>query len=107
MVDVPVSRRSGPRAKVDLPVTLARAHGNPVTGRTLDLGAGGMRVQAARPLRIDEMLTFDLAVDASEHVGGHCRVLREQVSNCYAVAFEHLAPGVRASLERVVGAHCV
>lgn len=104
MTDTPVSRRSGPRAKVDLPVTLVRAHGNPVSGRTLDLGAGGMRVRAARPLQVNEMLTFDLAVEGEGHVEGHCRVLREQAANCYAVGFEHLPPAVRACFERVVGA---
>ena len=102
MAVAPNTRPSGPRAKVDLPVTLMRAHGNPVAGRTLDLGAGGMRLHVDRPLRVDERLAFDLEVDGAEHVEGNCRVLREQAANCYAVGFEHLRPAACDRLERIV-----
>ena len=84
------SRRAAPRADVSLPVSLARPHGNPVTGRTVDLSTGGARITCDRPLRIDEVLAFDLCCDGDRHVCGHCRVLREHVGQTYAVRFEHL-----------------
>ena len=84
-------------------MTLARPHGNPVQCKTVDLGAGGMRVSADRPLQVDELLDFDITLDESEHVSGQCRVLREQVSNCYALRFEYLPAPAAASLTRVVG----
>ena len=84
-------------------MTRVRPHGNPVRCKTVDLGAGGMRVSADRPLQVDEMLDFDLVLDDSEHVSGQCRVLREQFSNCYALRFEYLPAPAAASLTRLVG----
>lgn len=83
-------RRSTPRAKVYLPLTLARAerHGAPVAARTVDLSTGGARVVADRPLKVDELLRFDLDCTGGAHVCGECRVLREHVGRTYAVRFE-------------------
>ena len=85
-------RRSSPRAKVYLPLTFARAerHGGPVAARTIDLGTGGARVVSERPLKVDELLRFDLDCTGGEHVCGECRVLREHVGRTYAVRFERL-----------------
>jgi len=36
--------RRSRRAAVELPVTLLRSQGNPITSRTVEVGIGGMRV---------------------------------------------------------------
>ena len=86
-------RRSAPRAKVYLPLTLERSarHGAPVAARTIDLSTGGARVVSERPLKVDEVLRFDLDCTGGTHVRGECRVLREHVGRTYAVRFERLA----------------
>ena len=94
------SRRCAPRAEVELPVTLARSRGNPIASRTVDLGPGGMRVCAGRPLVVDELLVFDL-VCAEGAVAGRARVLREHVGSVYALRFEGLAPHASEALGRL------
>jgi hypothetical protein len=96
------TRRSSPRVALAVEVTLMRAHGNPVVCRTQDLGPSGMRVAAARPLAIDELLDFALAVDGIEHVGGHARVVREHVPRVYGMRFEHLSDEATEHLRRLV-----
>ena len=85
-------RRASPRVEIELPLTFARAkrHGNPVSARTVDLSTGGARVKADRPLKVDEVLLFDLCCEGDTHVCGECRVLREHVGQTYAVRFERL-----------------
>ena len=80
-------RRHAPRAPVQLDCTLTRRKGPAVAGRTLDLGPGGMRVFTDRPLGIDEVLHFDIAVQGA-HLDGDARVLREQAPHVYALRFE-------------------
>ena len=98
-------RRASPRAEVQLPLTFRRrkGHGNPVLGQTIDLSTGGARVSAARPLKVDELLEFDLSCDGQTHVCGECRVLREHVGQTYAVRFERLdgEEQARRRLERL------
>ena len=97
-------RRATPRVAVELPVTFARAkrHGRPVAARTVDLSTGGARVVADRPLKVDEVLTFDLSCPDESHVCGECRVLREHVGRTYAVRFERLDdPAAARELERL------
>jgi c-di-GMP-binding flagellar brake protein YcgR len=86
-------RRKAPRAEVRLPVTFFRAkgHGQPVSARTIDLSTGGARVAADRPLRVDEVLHFDID-EGHTHVCGECRVLREHTGQTYAVRFERFEP---------------
>ncbi|HEV2754370.1 MAG TPA: PilZ domain-containing protein [Actinomycetota bacterium] len=85
-------RRAAPRGLVQLPLTFARAerHGKPVSAHTIDLSAGGARVCADRPLKVDEVLRFDLCCEGDVHVSGECRVLREHPGRTYAVRFERL-----------------
>jgi hypothetical protein len=70
-------------------VTLSRRRGAPVGGHTEDVGPGGARIVADRPLSIDEELNFDLIL-GDVHVDGRARVLRQQASNRYALRFEYL-----------------
>src|SRR5687767_13308303 len=80
-------RRLQPRTAVRLDCVLTRRKGGPITGHTIDVGMGGMRVHTERPLGIDEVLRFELPVEGT-HVDGDARVLREQAPNVYALRFE-------------------
>ena len=95
------NRRSSPRADVALGVTLARRHGNPLTTRTVDVGLGGMRVTAERPLTIDELVSFELAFDGVA-VAGRARVMREERHHVYALCFEDLGDDATHMLLRLV-----
>jgi hypothetical protein len=97
-------RRAGPRTPVDFAITLTRHRGNPIPGQAIDLGNGGMRIQTARPLAIDELLRFELAVRPGIVVTGRARVLREHARATYALRFELLSARTRASLSELVGA---
>ena len=95
-------RRSTPRVAVTLDLLLLRSKGNRIEGRTVDVGAGGMRVQTDRPLTIDEVLEFDLPLrERSAH--GRARVLRMQGHKVYALRFEDLDEGDRQLLTMVAG----
>lgn len=83
-----MDQRRSPRSQVALALILKRHRGGPVSGRTIDVGAGGARVATDRPLRVDELLAFDLVLDGDAHVDGQCRVLRQQGFNEYALRFE-------------------
>ena len=83
-------RRSAPRIAIELDVTLSRHHGNPVVARTVDLCATGMRVASQRPLHVDELMRFDLALDAALHVDGVARVVREHALKVYALRVESI-----------------
>ena len=95
--------RRSRRAAVELPVTLLRSQGNPITSRTVEVGIGGMRVCCDRPLGIDELLSFEIDA-AGERVGGRARVLREHVSRTYALRFERLDAQASEALRRLAGA---
>jgi hypothetical protein len=95
--------RTAARIAVDLPVTLGRAHGNPVHAHTVDVSTGGARIQCDRPLRTDEVLDFDLECDGgATHVCGRCTVLREHAGRTYAVRFERLPASELKALERAL-----
>jgi hypothetical protein len=96
-----VEMRRNPRAQLALALILKRHRGGPVSGRTLDVSLGGMRVTTDRPLSVDELLAFDLLLDGAGHVDGHCRVLRQQGLNSYALRFEDVDA---ATLELLTGA---
>jgi hypothetical protein len=72
---------------VALPCTLRSAASSPIWAETIDVGEGGMSVRAARPLREDETVDFDLA-DADVH--GRARVLRHGSPRVYGLQFETL-----------------
>jgi PilZ domain len=102
-VTKPPERRRHRRAAVEFAVTFSRPHGGPVPGRTLDLGPDGTRVRTRRPLRVDELLAFDLSLgDSGGAVHGRARVVRQHSASTYAVRFEDVdSDGVQA-LERFV-----
>jgi hypothetical protein len=83
--------------KVEMTCTLHRRSGTPITGRTVDVGPGGMCVCTSRPLAADEVLRFELPTG----VDGLARVLRQQGHDMYAFRFERLAEPARAELNRL------
>jgi hypothetical protein len=98
-------RRASPRIEVGLLVQLTRKLGAPLAVRTLDVGPGGARIASARPLRIDEELSFDFDLpDGSCHVTGRARVLRQQQHEVYALRFERLGADDACSLQAWAGA---
>ena len=88
-----------PRADVALPCVLRRRSGSAIDARTVDLGAGGMRIAAARPLATDEVLEFDQLLSGAERVDGRARVLRHEGHGAYAMRFEELVEPARQRLQ--------
>jgi hypothetical protein len=91
-------RRMTPRADVALPCVLRRRSGSAIDARTVDLGAGGMRIATARPLATDEVLEFGLVLSGAERVDGRARVLRHEGHGAYAMRFEELVEPARERL---------
>ena len=90
-------QRRSPRVKLELRCTLHRRSGSPISGRTVDIGPGGMCVCTPRPLAADEVLRFELP----DGIDGRARVLRQQGHDTYAVRFERLGEPARAELQRL------
>lgn len=95
-MDEMTEKRSSPRVQIEKPCTLHRRTGSPITGRTVDVGPGGMRICTNRPLAADEVLRFEL-----EGIDGRARVLRQQARDMYAVRFERLDEPARTELHRL------
>jgi hypothetical protein len=95
-------RRTTPRADLAVPCVLRRRSGSAIDARTVDLGAGGMRIATARPLATDEVLDFDLLLSAAERVDGRARVLRQEGHDAYAMRFEGLPEPARERLRRAL-----
>jgi hypothetical protein len=95
--------RRSPRARIAMPCTLHRRSGSPITGRTVDLGPGGMCVCTSRPLATDEVLRFELQLG----IEGRARVLRQQGHDMYAIRFELLGEPARTELHRLAMAPMV
>lgn len=88
-----------------LDVALIRERGNPVVARTIEVGGHGMRVSCSRPLTVDEVLRFDLALpDRDQHLDGSARVVREHALNVYALRVETLGDDDALLLSRFVAA---
>ena len=92
-------RRGAPRARLSLPCTLRQPTSSPIWAETIDVGEGGMSVRAARPLREDETIEFDLA---EADVSGRARVVRHGSPRVYGLRFEPLQEPVRARLLSLV-----
>lgn len=104
MPDAPPSRRAGRRASLRCELELSRSTGRTIGARTVDIGLGGMRVTTDRPLSVDEVLLFDLALADDAHVGGHARVLRQERHDTYALRFEGLPAATTDALAGTVTA---
>jgi hypothetical protein len=77
---------------------------SPIWAETIDVGEGGMSVRAARPLRPDVTVEFDLARDEEhEHVEGRATVLRLHAPRVYGLRFEPLEAPMRERLQELVG----
>lgn len=79
-----------------LECTLHRKAGKVIEAQTIDLGPGGMRIKASRPLGVDELLEFELPDRA--RINGRARVLAERGYRVYAVRFEKLGDEARAEI---------
>jgi PilZ domain len=97
-------RRRSPRVEIAVACTLRRRSGSAISARTLDVGPGGMRIAATRPLATDEVLDFDLPLRDEIRVDGRARVLREQGYRVYALRFEGLRDPARERLGDLVTA---
>jgi hypothetical protein len=93
-------KRRSPRVRLEMDCTLHRRSGSPISGRTVDLGPGGMCVATTRPLSTDEVLEFELP----PRISGRARVLRQQGYDSYAVRFEVLGDPAREALSALVSA---
>jgi c-di-GMP-binding flagellar brake protein YcgR len=96
-------RRAVPRARLALPCVLRPRAGSPIWAETIDVSEGGMSVRAARPLRADEVVEFDLAGTPDEHVTGRATVLRLNAPRVYGLRFEGLQESMRRRLLALVG----
>ena len=98
----PAERRRSPRVEIELGCTLQRRMGSPIEAHTIDLGPGGMRIAAHRPLRVDEELDFDI-LQGDTRLTGHARVMREHERRVYALRFERLPRTCRDALRGLIG----
>jgi hypothetical protein len=93
-------KRRSPRVRLAMECTLHRRSGSPISGRTVDLGPGGMCVSTSRPLSTDEVLEFELP----PRISGKARVLRQNGYDSYSVRFETLGEPAREALSALVSA---
>jgi c-di-GMP-binding flagellar brake protein YcgR len=93
-------RRQSPRTDIALPCVLRRRTGSAISAQTLNVGPGGMCVSTGRPLALDEVLEFDLALADAGSVDGRARVLRHEGHAAYALRFEGLLEPARERLQR-------
>lgn len=92
-------RRRSWRTEIALECTLHRKTGKVIEAMTLDLGPGGMRVKANRPMAVDELLQFELPDRG--RINGRARVVGERGYRIYALRFEKLGDEARAELAAV------
>ncbi len=95
-------RRRSPRFAMALTCTLRQRTSSPIWAETIDVGEGGMSVRAARPLRADEVVVFDLAASHEEHVTGRARVTRLHSPRVYGLRFEGLGQPMRERLHHIL-----
>jgi hypothetical protein len=97
-------RRHSPRVTLRVACTLRRRTGSAIPGETVDLGPGGMCVSTSRPLASDEMLHFELPLDAEHSLDGEARVLRQERYGVYVLRFERLPALVVEALQDLIAA---
>jgi len=89
-------RRRSWRTEIAFECTLHRKTGKVIEAMTLDLGPGGMRVKASRPMAVDELFEFELPDRG--RINGRARVVGERGYRIYALRFEKLGEEARAEL---------
>ena len=98
-------RRQSRRARLALSCLLRPPASSPIWAETIDVGEGGMSVRAARPLRADATVDFDLASAPEEHVQGRATVVRLHAPRVYGLRFEGLPEPMRKRLLELVGGY--
>jgi hypothetical protein len=94
-------RRRSSRTRMALPCMLRPTTSSPIWAETIDVGEGGMSVRAARPLRADDTVEFDLA-PGDEHVEGVATVTRLHAPRVYGLRFERLPEPMHERLLELV-----
>ena len=89
-------RRRSWRTEIALECTLHRKTGKVIEATTLDVGPGGMRIKANRPMAVDELFEFELPDRA--RINGRARVIGERGNRVYALRFDKLGDEARAEL---------
>lgn len=92
------------RRPVSLACLLTRAAGSPITARTTELGATGMRVVTARPLALDETVDFQLGDADDAAIAGRARVVCQERPDAYMLRFAAVAEPMARRLQDVVAA---
>jgi hypothetical protein len=88
------------RVAVTLSCTLNRGAGSPIACETTDLGPTGMRLTTARPLAVDEMLSFDFP-NGETHIRGQARVVSEERPGVYALRFNRLSAPIADAVAKL------
>jgi c-di-GMP-binding flagellar brake protein YcgR len=92
-------RRRSWRTEIALECQLHRRTGKTIEAMTIDLGPGGMRVKANRPMALDEVLEFELPDRA--RINGRARVVGERGYRVYALRFDDLGDEARAEIAMI------
>ncbi|MDA0136358.1 PilZ domain-containing protein [Solirubrobacter deserti] len=92
-------RRRSWRTEVALECLLHRRTGKTIEATTLDIGPGGMRVKANRPMAVDE--TFDFELPDRARINGRARVVNERGYRVYGLRFENLGEEARSEIAAV------
>jgi len=90
-----------PHQPVQLPCTLTRNMGSPITGETIDLGISGMRLTTRRPLAVDETVDFELPFH-DERIRGQARVVGQERPGVYALRFDRLTQPMARCVQDVL-----
>jgi len=102
MSDVATDRRQAPRVRMALTCTLRGRASSPIWAETIDVGPGGMRVRAARPLHAGEVVDFDLEESEHSHVTGRARVTRQNSPRVYGLQFQELRAAMQERIDLLV-----
>jgi hypothetical protein len=105
-----IQRRQFPRVPLRVPVVLSSFDEQSsgfvsITGSTIDLGAGGVRVETSTPFPAGADPTVSLALDTGRHLVARTRVVLADVEadHCeYRLAFVDLSDDDLAIVDRVV-----
>lgn len=89
------------RQPVSLACLLMRAAGSPIAARTTALGTTCMCVRTARPLALDECVSFQLG-NADAPIAGRARVVCQERPDAYMLRIAPLAQPMAQRLQDLV-----